>query len=1074
MNKLKNQENKLVPLSRALIAIWLALTLSFALKAGENVILLQQNTVTGTVIDSKTSEAMPGVSVLISGTTRGVVTDIDGKFSIEALTTDVLIFSFVGYITEEFLVGSNTRIQIELNPDVIDLSEVVVIGYGTQKKSDLTGAITSVSEDQLKAQPVASIDQALQGKAAGVIVQQSSGSPAGGVSVLVRGATSINSSNQPLYVVDGIVISDRNTGGLATMDQGQGGQTSNPLASISPDDIQSIEILKDASATAIYGVRGANGVVLVTTKRGTQGKSTLSFNMYYGFQQLPKKLDVLNSYDYSRYRLMQHVALINEDTYPIYELPLDPTDDQIPFTTLHPDSFPVNTNWQDEMYQTAPMQDYHLSAGGGTEKVKYNISGGYYQVDGILIGSAYERLSLKSNIDATLSKWFQMGNSLILSYSKEDMSFNDAYYGGGMVERALQQRPDMPVYDEDGNYAGPSSDMEASADNPIAAELEKQNDNKVSRIIGNVYAQVNILKGLSFRSIFGADLSNSRTTIFEPSVSRGGYYKEFAEMNDAIQQNTNWSSENYFTYTYKIASSHDISLMAGLSAYYTKWDQFSAYRDNFPSNETRNLNLGSTENMANGAYAGDVAMQSMYGRLVYSFKDYFTFTHTSRYDGSSKFSEEFRYDYFPSFAGAWKITSHDFMDGLPFISFMKVRVGYGITGNDNVDPVEFVARLRPVEVAFGNTVYPAYEPDGKDNPGLHWEKVKSFNAGIDLNFLENRLQLISDFYIRRSVDMIIETPTPFSASPFGSPWLNCATMENRGFEVNLISNNFSGGFEWSTTATYSYNRNEAIDLAGTVIFERIRTQDPMITQTAEGYPIAQFYGFVTDGLFRTQQEIDDHAFQNGAAIGDIRFKDLNGDGVIDDNDKAYIGNPIPMHVFGLTNNFSYKGLDISIFLQGMMGNKVFNMVRRNMESMKGANNQFTVVLDAFSPEEVYMETPDGTYLVAEQNTDTDIPRMTQEDLNDNTRISDRWVEDASFLKIQTVTLGYTLPRSVTERIRVQRLRIYMTGKNLYTFTPYSGYEPEHGALENNALLSGIDLGNYPVPRSIVFGVNLDF
>ncbi len=1074
MNGQKNLTRKIVPLFRASCALLLVLFIMPAIKAGSNSIIQQQGQVTGTVVDANSGEAIPGVSILVKGTNRGVITSIDGKYSIEVSPDDILVFSFLGYNTVEIPVGNSTVLDIELTAEIIDLSEVVVIGYGTQKKSDLTGAITSVSSEQLKAQPVSSIDQALQGKAAGVIVQQSSGSPAGGVSVLVRGASSINASSQPLYVVDGVVISDRSLGGTANIGDGQGGQTSNPMAALNPDDIESIEILKDASATAIYGVRGANGVVLITTKRGSEGKSNLSFNMYYGYQQVPRKLEVLNSRDYARYRLMQHMNQINNDTYPLYESELDITDDQIPFTTLHPDSFPVNTDWQSEMYRTAPMQNYHLSASGGTGKVLYSLSGGYYKVDGIIIGSSYNRLTLKTNIDANVTKWFQMGNSVMFSYSKEDMSFNDAYYGGGMVERALQQRPDMAVRDSTGAYAGPSVELENAPDNPIAAELEKQNDNKVNRIIGNIYAQVNVIKGLNIKSVFGTDLSNSRTTIFEPSVNRGTVFVEFAKMRESIQQNTNWSWENYATYNYNFAKAHDVTLMAGLSRNFAKWDQFSAYRDNFPSNESRNLALGSSENMTNSAYAGEVAMESFFGRFIYSYKDYVTVTHTSRMDGSSKFGAGKKREYFPSFALAWKVTSHDFMKSIGFINFLKLRLGYGETGNDNLDPTEFLARLRQVEVAFGETVYPAYEPDGKDNPDLHWERVKSSNIGLDLYMLKNRLQLSTDFYIKKSVDMIIVLPMSATSSPFGSPWSNSANMENKGFEFSLTSFNFSGDFNWSTTATYSYNKNKAINLQGTQIDQRIRTQDPMITRTSEGYPVGQFYGFVTDGLFLTQEEIDHHAFQNGASIGDIRFKDLNGDGIINDNDKAYIGNPLPMHVFGLTNDFSYKGLDLSIFLQGMKGNKVLNLVRRNMEAMNGTSNQFTIVLDAYTPEDVYLNTPGGNYLVAAQNTDTDVPRMTLQDLNNNNRISDRWVEDASFIKIQTVTLGYTLPPKITARINASRLRVYVTGKNLYTFTKYSGYEPEHGALNNNGLLTGIDLGNYPVPRSFVFGVNLDF
>ncbi len=1075
MKKLSKFKRKCLPLSRILWYLVLALIIAPSLKAeGDNTLLLQ-TPVTGRVIDGNTNEALPGVSVLIKGTTRGVITNLDGKFSIEASSTDVLVFSFIGYVIEEILVGNQTVINVTLIPDIINLSEVVFVGYGTQKKSDLTGSVSSVSEETLRSQPVSSVDQALQGRAAGVIVQQSSGSPAGGVSVLVRGASSINASSQPLYVVDGVAISSSSTGEIANIEVGKGGQSSNPLATINSDDIESIEILKDASATAIYGARGANGVVLITTKRGKQGQNNLSFNAYYGFQQLPKILDVLNSEEYARYELIKHVHNNNVNTFPDFDIPLDVNDDQIPFTTLDPDSFPVNTNWQKEMYQTAPMQNFHLSADGGTDKMRYSLSGGYYAVDGILIGSSFNRFSLKANTDATLAKWFQMGNSMLFSYSKEDMTFNDAYYGGGVVERALQQRPDMAVRDEAGNYAGPSEGQDSPQDNPIAAELEKQNDNIVNRLFGNIYGQVNFFEGFNFRSIFGADVSNGRTTLFEPSINRGAIYVEDEELQEAIKQNLYWSWENYFTFNKKIASVHDITVMAGYSSSYSKWDQFYAYRNDFPSNESRNLALGSEAVMTNGAYAGDIATTSYYGRLIYSYNDFIIFTHTSRVDATSSFSKGKAKGYFPSFALAYKVTNHEFMQALPFLNFMKLRLGYGETGNSNVTGIPYLAQLQPVLTTFNNAIYPAYEPIGKDNPDVHWETVVTYNAGLDIGLFLNRIQLTTDFYVKRSEEMLIQLPLSVTTSPFGNPWSNSGTMENRGFEVNLTTHNITGNFNWSTTAIYSYNKNEVLDLEGTVISQRVRTQDPMITQTAEGYPVAQYYGWVTDGIFQTQEEIESHAFQVlRTTIGDIRFKDLNGDGVIDDNDKTYIGNPVPMHVFGLTNSIEWKGFDLSLFLQGMVGNKVYNLMRRNMESLSGSANQFPTVFDAYNPHDIYLETPYGNFLVAEQNTDTEMPRMTTADNNNNRRISDRYVEDASFLKIQTLTLGYTLPKNLTDRIKAKRWRFYITGKNLYTFTKYSGYEPEHGPLNNNPLLTGIDIGNYPIPRSVIFGINLDF
>lgn len=1031
--------------------------------------------ITGKVIDANTIEGLPGVTILLKGTTKGTITDLNGFYSIEASPGDILVFSFLGYKSTEVAIGNQTKIDIKLAPDIIDLSEVVVIGYGTMKKSDLTGSIASVSAEQIQSMPIASLDQALQGKAAGVIVQSTSGSPAGGVSVLVRGASSVNASSQPLYIIDGVPVSNNSTGGIASIDGGQGGQTSNPLASISPDDIESIDILKDASAAAIYGARGANGVIMITTKRGAKGKNKISFNAYTGYQQLPKKLEVLNTMDYVRYRLVAHMNSINNDTYPTFSNQLDPDDAQIPYTTLHPDSFPYNTDWQEEAYQLAPISNYHLTASGGSDNATYSISAGYYNVEGILVGSSYDRLSLKANTDIKAKKWLEFGNSALISYSRENMSFNDAYYNGGMVEKILQQVPVMQVRDEEGNFVGPSEDMEGLPDNPIAAELEKQDDNIVSRVVGNVYAQINIIKGLNIKSIFGSDISNSRTTLFNPTVNRGAIYVDKSRMSEAIQQNLYWNLDNYINYTKDIKDQHNISFVTGNTRSYTKWDQFSAYRDDFPSNESRNLNLGSPGNMSNGAYAGHIAMLAYYGRLVYSYKDVFNFTTTHRWDADSRFGADYKWGYFPSYAIAWKISSLAFMENIASINFMKLRLGYGETGNSNLSGIPYLAQLRPVEVTLNNQIYPAYEPNGKDNPDVHWETVITYNIGMDINFFENRIQFTTDYYKKISDVMLIVLPLPATSSPFGSPWSNSAKMENNGIEFSIISNNFSNVFTWTTQATYSYNKNKVLDLKSTEILQGITTIDPLLTKTIEGYPVAQFYGFVTDGIFKSQEEINTHAIQSPqTAVGDIRFKDLNGDGKITDDDKTFIGNPIPMHTFGLTNEFGFKGIDLNIFLQGAYGNKVFNWTRRTMEGMVGRQNQLSVVKDTYVPEDIYLNTDHGNFLVAEKNTDTDIPRITSQDINNNRRLSNRFVEDASYLKIQSVTIGYTLPDRLTKKIDANRLRIYITGKNLFTFTKYTGYEPEHGALNNNALLTGVDLGNYPVPRSVIFGINFDF
>ena len=1031
----------------------------------------QQMRVTGTVLSDRESEPLPGVSVLIKGTVNGTTTDLDGKYAIEVNPGAVLQFSYIGYQTFEVEVGNQSKIDVSLVDDTRQLEEVVVVGYGTQKKSDLTGSLASVSGDQLKSMMTTSLDQALQGRVAGVQVTTNSGQPGGGISVRIRGANSINGSNEPLYVVDGIPISGDAGGTAVGFDWAGGGngQTAvSALATINPADIVSVEVLKDASATAIYGSRAANGVVLITTKRGKFGESKFNYDAYYGVQQPSKYLEVMNLQEYAEY---QNERAIERGVDPRIEF-------------MDPSLLGDGTNWQKEIFRKAAIQSHQLSVLGGSEKTQYAISGGYFKQEGTVIGSGFERFSLRMNVDNQTKDWFKIGNSMMFSRTDERITLNDDE--GGVVSTAITQAPDIPVYNIDGSYAGPTIDgSNTGITNPVAMALERDLTLKRNRLLTNLYGEVTFFQGLKFRSEIGADVQFSDNYGFNPTYQWGTVVNNRANSRRRKNQSLFYILKNYLTFNRTLFTRHNLTLMAGHEIQESSWENMMAGRQDFVSNDIQELNAGDPTTAVNSQGKGSATLQSVFGRLNYDYDDRYLLTFTMRADGSSKFGPSNKWGYFPSAAVAWKVNNEDFFN-VPAINQFKLRLGWGMVGNEGIPGYAYGAAM----VSRGTPLGTGFVPANIPNPEVQWESSEQYNLGLDLELFTSRLNLTVDVYQKNVDNLLITLPMPSymgggSWMGISEPWVNAGKIENKGVEIMLNTVNVTkGDFEWSTDIVFSKNINDVKYIGGEtgVIFETVQWFNT-VTRTTEGYPMGMFYGFRTDGIFNNLEEISAHAEQNsridrtsGVYPGDIRFKDLNNDGVVDDNDRENIGNPNPDFTFGFNNHFSYKGIDLTITTNGSYGNDIYNFGRRNAEGMRNLfANQLETVNDrarlGMYDESVGLNDPANVYVV---NAGTEVPRAINTDPNNNTRVSDRYVEDGSYLRIQNIILGYTFPEKLIHKLGLQKLKVYTNVQNLYTFTNYTGFDPEIGAFNQNPLLQGVDNGRYPLPRVYTFGINVDF
>ena len=896
------------------------------------------------------------------------------------------------------------------------IEEVVVIGYGKAKAKDLTGSVSVINLNKTGNQPVADIGQAIQGRASGVTVINS-GEPGSNVTFRIRGTGTIQNNN-PLIVVDGMPLN----GGLNQ---------------INMSDVESINILKDASSTAIYGSRGANGVVMITTKRGAKG-GILNFDTFTGIQSVSNMIKVL---DASQYAQLNNEMLANGGLTPNPEF-------------ANPSSLGAGTNWLAALFNPSILSSYSLSYGDRSEKSNLYVSTSYFNQKGVVLNTNYDRYIVQINGDTKLKSFLKVGNSVKLQH---DIKKNGSYD----IKGTILSLPTRPIYDTNGNWAGPGSNplLYGDIDNPIGKATIVENSTKGYNIQGNIYAEAEIIKDLKFKSLGGIETNIWYNRTWSPKYSWGVKSQENSYLFEGSNRSITLLWDNTLTYD-KTIGKHHINAVVGSSAQNNKYNYLSASVQKFASDNTQQIDNGILQPVQHGN-ASEWAIMSYLGRVNYNYANKYYVTATIRRDGSSRFGMDNRWGWFPSAALAWRISNENFLKNSNVINNLKLRLGYGITGNQEIGNYSFSSSYNTYLYNFNNSYVSAVLPTVLPNPNVKWEGQEQYNAGFDLDLFNNRISLIVDGYVKNTNDMLVPMSVPVTSgySDVYVPSINAGKIQNKGFEVTLSTKNIiKNDFKWSSDAVFSYNKNNV---------ESINSDTPIITASGgfnsaiglikAGYPVNVFYGYITDGIFQNQDEVDRHAVQmpgsnsaTSTAPGDIRFKDLNNDGVINDKDRTVIGNPNPKFTFSLNNTFNYKNFDLTIFLQGSYGNDIFNANRMYTEAMSIIQNQSTAVLGRWTGE----------------GTSNNIPRAIYGDPNQNSRVSDRYIEDGSYLKIKNINLSYTLPKAVFGQ-NFNSVKIFVSAQNLVTWTKYSGFDPE-------VPVNGIDNGTYPITRTVSLGLNIGF
>ncbi|MBC6698359.1 SusC/RagA family TonB-linked outer membrane protein [Hymenobacter puniceus] len=1030
---------RVVPLAACgLLSLALPLAAEAGTAPGARLALLADVPVSGRVTQ-RNGDGLPGVTIIVQGTTIGTSTDANGNFSLSVPDGSTLIISSIGFTRQEVRVnGASPALNVVLVDDAKALSEVVVVGYGTQERGSVTGAISSVGAAEIVRQPVADATQAIQGKVSGVTVVSNGGAPGGasGTSVRVRGITSAGNNN-PLYVVDGFPLPD-------------GGD--NQLNAISPNDIESIDILKDASATAIYGVRAANGVVIITTKRGKAGRTNVNLDVYRGVQSVTRKLDMLSASEY---------AVINNESRLAKGLPI------VVDKLRDPASLGEGTDWQDLVFRRAQIQNYSLSATGGSDKARYAVSGTYFQQDGIIIGTNFERFTLRANGDVQVGRMLKLGNNIQLTHLQDrQVTTNSGEYG--TVQQMLRIPATVQPYRPDGYWYQPTSAADNFIEeNPLASALINNQKFTRNRALTTFFAELEPLKGLRFRTNVGVDFIFDNFNRFTPKGPElAGYTQRYATASAEATASyaPTYLIENTATYDHLFAEKHQVTVLLGQSAQEFNFSNVTANRQGYLRNDLQVINAGPINSQLNngGAINAPQRLASYFGRLNYEFAGKYLLSAVARYDGSSVFPPGEKFGFFPGVSVGWRISEEDFLSGNSLISNLKLRAGYGKVGNP-LNAGRFAALYT---INFG-AIYPL-GPDGTintgaapirlANPDLRWENNNQTNVGVDVGFLENRFEASLDLYNRNSPNLIAPVPPSLVSGTYEPVNTNAASAYNRGIDFSFTSRNVQGsgqGFSWTTLLNVSAYKTRLESLGSGVPYNGPNfLSNSAVVRYDVNQAFGSFYGFVADGLFQTPDEVTAAPTQEtGTAPGDIRFKDLNGDGVITAaGDRTFIGNPNPDFTYGITNTLTFKGLDLSFFIQGVQGNDVYNINRFITESaLYGANNGTTRVLNRWTG----------------PGTSNDVPRAIDGDPNTNLRVSSHFVEDGSYARLKNLTFGYTLPQSLMSRISATQVRFYVTAQNLVTLTKYTGYDPEVSP-------SGIDLGVYPQARVFMGGLNIGF
>ena len=1068
------------------------LFLSFSLMA-------QTKQISGTVVDEVGPVA--GASVIEKGTQNGAVTDLDGKWTLSVPQGATIVISSIGYKDVELLVGSQNVYNATLQEDRQLLDEVVVVGYGTMKRSDLSGSSVSMSEESIKGSIVSSLDQTLQGRAAGVTAVQTSGAPGSSSSIRVRGQATINANAEPLYVIDGVIVQGGgNSGASFGLGDALGNgavSTISPLSTINPADIVSMEILKDASATAIYGAQGANGVILITTKRGKAGEAKFTYDGMFAVSQQNVRVDMMNLREYAEF--YNEMIRIGEEyeANPYY---------------ADPSLLGVGTNWQDAVFQTALQHQHQISASGGTDKVQYYVSGSYMDQEGTIIGSNFERFSVRTNLDAQLKKWLKLGVNVTFSNTVDDLKLADGE--AGIIFTSLTAVPDIPIYDVDGNFTSTSREGLGSFTNPVAVAMSNDIILKRQKLTGNIFADVTPIKNLVWHTELGFDIGSSKSEVFKPKVTIGQWQQP--DNSSSVQKNSNlfWQLKNYLTYS-NTWGKHNVSAMVGQEMWESSYDYMSLNNTSLPLNEVRNPMLGTGEKTPNYGF-GSSAMASFFTRETYNYDNRYYATYTYRYDGSSNFGPDNRWAGFHSAAVSWRFTNEKWMKNLDWWSNGKLRLGWGQTGNSNIGGYAWGSSLSQMNSYLGM----GFRPANFANTAVKWESQEQWNIGLDLGFFQDRLNLTVDLYQKVSNDMLMSMQLPSYMGTQGNPSSrleapkgNYGSIENKGLEITLDVHPFIGDFQWDSNLQVSFNRNTLKALSGTTSASIIGygQWSDVVCVSEVGKPLYNFYGYEVEGVYESLEDIENsprpakypvdgvYNRSNTVWVGDLKYKDVNEDGVIDDKDRTDIGSPLPKFTFGWNNTFRYKGFDLNIFLNGSYGNKVLNYSLMHgpsggLASMNSlwVNQNAGAIKDRaqlvpIDPDKDYSQGVevngvtvwnwfDDVTNVKVANADTKTPRPTRANPNDNDRMSSRYVEDGSYLRIKNITLGYTFPKKWMNKIKFENIRVYCNIQNLYTFTKYSGYDPEVGAStqDEKGYAFGVDNGRYPSPTTYSFGVSLTF
>lgn len=986
----------------------------------------QAKTVTGTVTDVS-GEPIIGANIRIKGTTTGTITDIDGNFSIKAEPQSVIEVSYIGYLTQETVINNQKSIRFLLKEDTKTLDEVVVIGYGVQKKADLTGSVANINTEKLNTQSNANIGQALQGKIAGVDIVSQGGAPGSGTRIMVRGIGTLNNAS-PLYIVDGMYM--------------------NSIDHINPNDIASIDVLKDASSAAIYGSRAANGVIIVTTKEGsnTEGKPIIDLSVNLSISTASKFLDMLDAKGWAEVTTIARQAIGK----PALDMATD--------LANKPDN-----DWQDIMFRPALMQNYNLSVKGGGKYSTYYTGLGYFNQDGIVKGTNYQRYNIQSKNDYKRGI-FSAGTNLIISFSHDKPLHQELR--GGMIGTILQSVPTLEKYDDtrEGGYGGTYGDV-VNIPHPLAIIddniMDRYNENV--KIFANLYAQIELFKGLKYKLNLTPDFSFERYKNYLNKYDFGLATNSITQLTERQRRRRNILVENLLTFD-RTFGEHKISALAGYTYQDSRFRHIQAYGEGLPQG-LEEIDAATT-NRSNEGNSWRSVLTSILGRVFYSYQNKYLFTATIRRDGSSKFGKNNRYGYFPSFSLGWNVAEEKFMENVHWLDQLKLRGGYGVLGNQEIDNYQYSSTITTgINYPDGNGgLLQGAFPKNFANPDIKWEETAMTNVGIDFMAFNNRLSLTADYYVKNTKDILLTVPIPISSGGANDPIRNAGKIRNNGFEFNLgWMDQPNPDISYGINLIGSFNKNKVIAMGSESgsIKGGSTNQNITTSETKAGYPIGGYWLISTAGYFNSQEEVDAYAkdgkkIQPAAEPGDIKFVDANNDGVINDDDRVFQGSPFPDFTFALNGNMRYKNFDLSIGLQGVLGNKIYNATRQTLEDVTKGSNFLASCLDYWTPE----------------NKNASHPRLTWDDPNRNTRAeSDRYLENGSYLRLRSVQLGYTFPQTWFKGA-IQHARVYINAENLFTITSYSGYSPDVNA--DNANYRGFDNFIYPTNRTFMLGLNVTF